>query len=393
MTGIFSSLGEMLAGCRLDAVHVLLPPELHATAASEVIAARLPVFLEKPMAVAADECDGLIESARHADVKVGVGHNFLFSPVYEQLKTDLAAGRLGRPDEVTITWNKPLGQLQSGPFNLWMLREPGNIMLEVGPHSVAHMLDLVGPVEILATRCTNPVDLPGGARFFRRWRVEANTGPVAVSLNFSFAPGFSEHTIHVRGSLAAATVDFERNTYLLHRHTPSGTDVDRYHMTVSDARALKRQARTTLGEVIYSKIRPTGGPPYGRSIARALQSFYASHSHSLDARLSPELGRDVVRTCVEIGRLATGPLTARAAPVRGPRPEANGVSRGPAAGVHGDRPEVLVLGATGFIGQELARAPGPGPFDPAAGAQPRPPAPGPAIAPGRRGRGRPLPGL
>ena len=160
VTGIYGSLGEMLAGCRLDAVHVLLPPELHATAASEVIAAGLDVFLEKPMAVAADECHRLIESARHAGVKVGVGHNFLFSPVYEQLKSDLAAGRLGRPDEVTITWNKPLGQLQSGPFNLWMLREPGNIMLEVGPHSVAHMLDLVGPVEILAARCTNPLDFP-----------------------------------------------------------------------------------------------------------------------------------------------------------------------------------------------------------------------------------------
>ena len=60
-----------------------------------------------------------------------------------------------------------------------------------------------------------------------------------MTLNFSFAPGFSEHTIHVRGSLAAATVDFERNTYLLHRHTPAGMDFDRYHMTVSEAKALK----------------------------------------------------------------------------------------------------------------------------------------------------------
>ena len=93
-----------------------------------------------------EECDGLIEHARSAGVKLGVGHNFLFAPIYERLKQDLAAGRLGRPDEVTITWNKGLGQLVSGPFDLWMLREPGNIILEVGSHSVAHMLDLMGPI-------------------------------------------------------------------------------------------------------------------------------------------------------------------------------------------------------------------------------------------------------
>ena len=125
-------------------------------------------------------------------------------------------------------------------------------------------------------------------------------------LNFSFAPGFSEHMIHVRGSLAAATVDFERNTYLLHRHTPAGLDFDRYHMTVSEAKTLKSQARGTLARVIYSKLRPTGGSPYGQSIARAMQSFYANPGDSLDARLSPELGRDVVHTCVEIGRQMAG---------------------------------------------------------------------------------------
>ena len=143
---LYTSLGEMLSEGGLDSVHVLLPAELHARTAGEIIDAGLNVLLEKPMAIEAEECDGLIEHARSAGVKLGVGHNFLFAPIYECLKHDLAAGRLGRPDEVTITWNKGLGQLVSGPFNLWMLREPGNIMLEVGSHSVAHMLDLLGPV-------------------------------------------------------------------------------------------------------------------------------------------------------------------------------------------------------------------------------------------------------
>jgi nucleoside-diphosphate-sugar epimerase/predicted dehydrogenase len=353
---VYTSLGAMLLESQLDAVHVLLPAELHAQAAGEIIDAGSDVLLEKPMAIAAEECERLIEHARSAGVKLGVSHNFLFTPIYERLRQDLAAGRLGRPDEITITWNKGLDQLLSGPFNLWMLREPQNILLEVGSHSVAHMLDLVGPAEVLAVQATNPLDLPGGARFFRRWRVEAGPASVGVTLSFSFAAGFSEHLIHVRGRVAAATVDFERNTYLLHRHTPTGLDFDRHHMTVSEAKALKGQARRTLGRAIYSKLRPTPGSPYGQSIARAMQSFYADSGDSIDARLSPELGRDVVRICVEIGQaMAVVHATRPALGADGTAPEANGTAPRPVPSRSGARPEILVLGATGFIGQELAR--------------------------------------
>ena len=349
---VYSSLGAMLSEGQLDAIHVLLPPDLHAQAAVEIIDAKVDVLLEKPMAIEADACQDLIDHARASGVKVGVGHNFLFAPIYERLKQDLASGQLGRPDDITISWNKGLGQLQSGPFNLWMLRQPGNILLEVGPHSVAHMLDLVGPVEILGVQATNPAELPGGSRFFRRWRVQAGPASIGVTLNFSFSPGFSEHTIHIRGSLAAATADFERNTYLLHRHTPAGMDFDRYHMTAADAKALKQQARGRSPECSDSKIRPTGGSPYGQGIARALQSFYANPAESLDPRLSPELGRDVVRTCVKIGRMAPGTPATRPSPsVELEAPVADGAARtGTPA-----RPEILVLGATGFIGRELGR--------------------------------------
>ncbi len=199
---VFTSLGEMLTEGELDSIHVLLPAELHARSTGEIIDAGIDVLMEKPMAIAVEECESLIEHARTAGARLGVGHNFLFAPIYERLKQDLTAGRLGRPDEVTITWNKSLGQLVSGPFNLWMFSEPANIILEVGSHSVAHMLDLIPSAKVVTVRATNPQDLPGGARVFRRWRVEAGAGSTSVMLNFSFSPGFSEHMIHIRGSLA-----------------------------------------------------------------------------------------------------------------------------------------------------------------------------------------------
>ena len=220
---------------RLDVVHVLLLRTCTLGPRPALIDAGLHVFLEKPMATDAEECASLVERATSRGVTIGVNHNFLFAPVYEDLRRDLAAGKLGRPDHVTITWNRELDQLRSGPFNLWMLRDPRNIMLEIGPHCLAPILDLIGSPSSPGRRASNPVDLPGGRRFYRRWHVEAEAGSAAVALHFSFAPGFTEQTIHVRGTLGSATVDLERDLYVLRRHTRYGMDFDRYRMIRDEA--------------------------------------------------------------------------------------------------------------------------------------------------------------
>jgi nucleoside-diphosphate-sugar epimerase/predicted dehydrogenase len=351
------SLEAMLAksDLGLDAIHVLLPPDLHAGAACAIIDAGLHVLMEKPMAISAEQCAELLDRARAREVKIGVNHNFLFAPIYECLKNDLTGGKLGRPDHLRITWNRGLDQLQFGPYNLWMLRDPRNIILEIGSHSVASMLDLVGSLELASVRVSNSVDLPGGCRFYRRWQVGAGTGATAVTLEFSFAPGFTEQVIHIRGSLASATVDFERNTYTLHRHTRYGLDYDRFRMIRDEAACLSAQARRGLGHYVLSKLKLSNqGSPYGLSIARALQSFYAQIRESTDPRLAPELGRDVVELCNEIGRRAdletAAPSAERVPPAKTAFPVS--AATGTVTTVH---PEILVLGATGFIGQELAR--------------------------------------
>jgi len=129
----------------LDAVHVLLPPDFHARAASALIERDMHVLLEKPMAITAKECSELIEQTAARGIMIGVNHNVLFAPNYEHLRDGLNSGKIGRLDHVTITWNRGLDQLQSGPFNLWMLRDPQNIVLEIGHFSpIATGFDLSG---------------------------------------------------------------------------------------------------------------------------------------------------------------------------------------------------------------------------------------------------------
>ena len=53
---VYTSLSAMLSDGQLDVIHVLLPPELHAQMAGEIIDAGIHVLLEKPMATCDEAC-------------------------------------------------------------------------------------------------------------------------------------------------------------------------------------------------------------------------------------------------------------------------------------------------------------------------------------------------
>jgi predicted dehydrogenase/nucleoside-diphosphate-sugar epimerase len=342
---VYGSKEEMLAAETLDAVHVLVPPGQHFEAAKSCLAAGVNVLLEKPMCHRLQDCEALIRLANAKDLNLGVGHNFLFDNCFESLRRDIGDGTIGRIDHVTITWHRELFQLAHGPFDIWMLRDPRNIMLEVGSHCVALLLDLIGQPDEIKSHPSNPMDLPNGCRVYRRWQVDAFIGSVAAELRFSFVPGFDEFTIRVRGSLAAAEVDFTRNTYTLLRHRALGEDFDRYAIVSSRARNLRRQARRTLWNYVFAKLQlRERGNPYGTSIARAIDAFYDPTAISLDQRISGQTGVQVVKICEEIGRAADikeYPGTSRLLTLN--------------AGGMQIAPRILILGATGFIGQELVR--------------------------------------
>jgi nucleoside-diphosphate-sugar epimerase len=120
-----------------------------------------------------------------------------------------------------------------------------------------------------------------------------------------------------------------------------------------EARAMAAQARRTFSQYALSKLKlAPEGNPYGIGIARALKAFYAGLGAPLDRRLTPELGSDLVELCSVIGQMGLGRPSAT--PARcAPEGQASGTS---VLEDGRDSPaEILILGGTGFIGQELAR--------------------------------------
>lgn len=342
----FASLAQMLQQARTDCVHILTPPDLHFAIAREALEAGQHVFLEKPMCTNAEDSDTLVKLAQERGLQLGVSHNFLFSKAFERLRQAVSERQLGPIDHITFTHFYELGQIRFGPFDTWMLRSPGNVILETGPHLVSALLDLVGPPEAVSVIADRKVTLPSGVDVCRRWRIRTTVGRSAIDLNINFAPGFPQRTIYVRGLFGSALLDFDADTCVIDQRTPLDVDFDRYKRSRALAQQLGSQARSVLAGYALAKLKvPRRGNPYQSSIQGSTTAFYDTvrHGRPLDSRIAGTTGRDVIAHCTRI--IEASGVETRADHVDrrfadGPPPLAA-------------KPTVLVLGGAGFIGREL----------------------------------------
>ena len=337
----FNSLEAMLQTQEIDAVHVLVPPDHHYPLAKLALLAGVHVFIEKPMCSSVQQADDLLELARNSGLHIGVNHNMLYAGPYQQLRKSVHSGALGPLDYININHFLELAPIRVGPFNSWMLREPGNVFLEIGPHLLSIVLDLVGEPEEIAAVVDREVILPGGANVFRRWRVRTTVAGTAVDINVNLGPGFSNRTVNVHGLLGSATVDFDANTCTVDRRTALSVDVDRFRRSQSMAGQLRSQAQGTLADYALSKLKlRRRGNPYQVTILDSVAAFYSGlRANVLDTRVAGESGRQVIDLCNKV--ISSARIASVAVRKPGNRVEV--------------RPTVLVFGGTGFIGRELIR--------------------------------------
>jgi predicted dehydrogenase/nucleoside-diphosphate-sugar epimerase len=343
----FDSLSKMLAETKIDCVHILTPPDLHFPLAKHALEAGVHVFLEKPMCTSTAEADALVALAAARGLHLGVSHNFLFSAAFQRLREAVHSKALGPIDHITFNHFYELGQIRFGPFDNWMLRNPGNVILETGPHLVSALLDLAGSPEALSVTADRKVTLPNGADIYRRWRVRTTVGRTAIDLNINFAPGFPQRTIYVRGLFGSALLDFDADTCVIDQRTPLDIDFDRFKRSRGIASQMRRQALAVLARYGLGKLKLVRrGNPYQNSIQDATAAFYAAirNGQPLDVRIAGRTGRDVIEHCVGIIEASAIDISVTMA--------ASAAADRPALAAP---PTVLVLGGAGFIGRELIR--------------------------------------
>ncbi|WP_319825116.1 NAD-dependent epimerase/dehydratase family protein [Thalassovita sp.] len=323
-----------LAGV-VQAVHILTPPDSHHALALECIAAGLHVLVEKPVALTADQTQEISTAADAKGVSFAAGHNFLGLPSYGRLKNAVQNGDLGQVNTVQVNWALPMGPLRAGPYGLWLLRNPQNLLLELGPHPFAFAVDLLGGLDILSAETGQPITLPDGKQRHQSWRVLARAGTVDVALNFSLVETTDDRSVVVRGSSGVARLDYAADTLILEHDNTADLVLNPLAKQLS----LSWQH---LHEGVVNAARQVGSlnqrSPYGLSFRGMIDAVYDSirHRTPMDSRFDGKAAHRVMN--------AIDATLAKLDLPKDPKPK-----RGK------PKPTVMVIGGTGFIGRNLTR--------------------------------------
>jgi predicted dehydrogenase/threonine dehydrogenase-like Zn-dependent dehydrogenase len=120
----------------VDAVLVATRHDLHASLAAAALRAGKAVFLEKPMALAADELDDLLDAWRSSGRVLQVGFNRRFAPTYRQLKDRFSLARRRGP--LVMAYRVNAGAVAPTSWVNDPVQGGGRLIGEV-----CHMLDLL----------------------------------------------------------------------------------------------------------------------------------------------------------------------------------------------------------------------------------------------------------
>lgn len=144
----FTRLEDMLETVPLDLVVIGSPSGLHAEQGLEAVARGLHVLVEKPIDVATERADALIDAADHAGVRLGVLFQDRLEPGFVRLKSAVEDGALGKPllASARVKWHRPPDYYAGSRWRGTLALDGGAALINQGIHTVDLLLWLLGPV-------------------------------------------------------------------------------------------------------------------------------------------------------------------------------------------------------------------------------------------------------
>ena len=132
---------DMLEDSEVTAVVICAPAVLHYESARDALLAGKHVFVEKPIALKADDARDLVSIADQRKQTLMVGHLLLYHPCISEIKQYIESGEIG-----------DIYYLYSQRLNLGKIRHDENALLSFAPHDISVAIYLMGaaPVSVSA---------------------------------------------------------------------------------------------------------------------------------------------------------------------------------------------------------------------------------------------------
>ena len=130
-----ASTDDLLARGDVDAVIITAPTHLHADLAVAACTAGKHVYLEKPLAASVADGVRVVDAARQSEVKIVLGYNRRFHPLFAHTRDLLRNGVIGRVLSAQTTFCEPAAPDAMPPWKR-QRRTGGGVLLDLASHHI-----------------------------------------------------------------------------------------------------------------------------------------------------------------------------------------------------------------------------------------------------------------
>jgi predicted dehydrogenase/acetyltransferase-like isoleucine patch superfamily enzyme len=254
----------------IEGVVIATPAETHFSLAREALSGGKHVFVEKPLSLAEEEGQELVELAERNQLTLMVGHILQYHPAVIKLKELIDSGELGK-----------IQYLYSNRLNIGKIRAEENILWSFAPHDISAILMLLEemPKSVCAT---------GGSYLQQHipdttlTTLEFPSG-VQAHVFVSWLHPFKEQKLVVVGDRKMAVFDdLSEEKLLLYPHKiqwfhrmPVAAKADAEVVKIDMEEPLKVECQHFL-ECVSSRTRPKTDGREGLRVLRVLQASQQS---------------------------------------------------------------------------------------------------------------------
>lgn len=285
-----ASLREMYGALQPDVVHVVTPPQTHASLAVELMRAGMHVMVEKPMALTLREADRMVDVARETGRVLSVDHNRWFDPVMVRARALLDSGELGELVGVDVFCSLGEAEEQRQP---WKSALPGGAVFDSAPHPVYLARGLIGNVHEVQAGGKRDAD---GTLYELRAILRGERAWATLTISSRARP--LANIVTLFGSRSSAWVNLNHMTLVVRRQPDMPKLLAKVFPNLDEARQLLiATARNTM-EFLAGKQRFYPG------MGNHLRAFYRALAQGRDVPVPAEEGRAVVALMENLWNLA-----------------------------------------------------------------------------------------
>ncbi|HLC20797.1 MAG TPA: Gfo/Idh/MocA family oxidoreductase [Candidatus Methylomirabilis sp.] len=281
-------LGSLMERSRPDAVHIVTPPATHASLACMALRAGCHVFVEKPMALTAQDAGLVVAAAKQGPI-LTVGHNHLFDPAIREACARVAQGRLGQ----LIGLDAFHGALPGLPG--WLAELPYGPWMEDAPHPLYLSQLFMG--DPLAVRAIGHPSSEGSK--FKEVRVVTQHAGGVSSLTFSEATVPYRHRLTLFGTKRTLEIDLVAGSLVENRPITGHRWLAKGLANLDAASQLLLATGRNAARVLMRREQSWPG------LRALIEAFYAAIRAGGPSPVPATQGVHVAKLLDEIGRLLT----------------------------------------------------------------------------------------